>query len=172
MQRDTLTRWMEGITQYTWSLALRTLFEPVYDRMSSVGVTISTPVISGAGSPTAKMGAADSYFVVQGIIVKIAASTALPVLTGCNAGANQFNVACFFVDVAGTMTMLPGTPGLIGAVKFPQFPKGKALIAILLINNGASVFTGNTTNLDTATTVYIAPIEGFDPYCLVGSFLP
>lgn len=173
MFRDTLTRYLAGASDAKTKLVMETCFEPVFDRMTSVGLTISTPVISSGGAVTAKMGAADSYLIANGTLVKITASTTLPVLTGINAGANQFNVACFFVDAGGTVTALGGTPGAtLAAMKFPQFPKGKALVAFLLITNGASVFTGNTTALDTATTIYIGGNEGFDPFCLVGSFLP
>lgn len=174
MFRDTLTRWMEGITQYSWGYALRTMFEPVFDRMSSVGLTVSTPVISAGGNAAAKMGAADSYFVVNGILVKIAASTALPALTGANAIQNGFIIVCFFVDQGGTLSMVfgPTSGTTLALAKWPQFPKGKALIATLIITNTGGVFTGGTTALDTATTVYIAGNEGYDPYCVVGSFLP
>lgn len=173
MFRDTLVRYLSGVSDAKTKMAVEACLEAVFDRMASVGLTISTPVISSGSAVTAKMGAADSYLVANGILIKIAASTTLPVLTGINAGANQFNIACFFVDQGGTVTALGGTPGAtLAATKFPQFPKGKALVAFLLITNGASVFTGNTTALDTATTIYMGGNEGFDPYCLAGSFLP
>lgn len=171
--RDTLTRWLINVADPKSQLALRTILEPLFDRMSSVGLTISTPVISAGASPSAKMGAADSYFVVNGILVKIAASTALPALTGANAAQNSFIIVCFFVDSAGALTMLYGVAGTtLAKATWPQFPKGKALIATVIITNAGGAFVGGTTALDTATTVYIAGNEGYDPYCIVGPFLP
>jgi hypothetical protein len=38
----------------------------------------------------------------------------------------------------------------------------------LLIITYASAFTGGTTPLDTATTVYVSPMSGFDPTALTG----
>lgn len=170
---DTLARWAEGIANSTTQWNLRKLVEPVWDRMSSVGITVSAPVISAGGGVTAKMGAADSYFVVNGILVKVAASTVLPVLTGANAAQNSFIVVCFFVDSAGTLTMAYGNAGTtLAKATFPQFPKQKALVAILIITNAGGVFTGNTTPLDTATTVFVGVVEGFDPYALLGSVTP
>lgn len=174
MFRDTLVRWLTGISDPKTRGFLQPPLEAIFDRMSSVGLTVSTPVISAGGNAAAKMGAADSYFVVNGTLVKIAASTALPALTGANAIQNGFIIVCFFVDSAGTLTMLYGSTSgtTLALAKWPQFPKGKALVAMLIITNTGGVFTGGTTALDTATTVYIGGNEGFDPYCLVGAFLP
>jgi hypothetical protein len=99
-------------------------------------------------------------------LVKITAATTLPALTGINFSAGNFQVACFFVDGAGTVTALGGTQGAtLGAVVFPQFPVKKALVGFLIITY-ASPFTGGTTPLDTATTVYVSPLGAFDPTVL------
>lgn len=171
---DTLTRWLESAQDSTTRWTLRKIIEPLFDRMSSVGLTISTPVINAGGAAFAKMGAADSYFVVNGVLVKIAAATALPALTGANAIQNGFIIVCFFVDQAGALTMLfgPTSGTTLALAKWPQFPKQKALIATLIITNAGGVFTGGTTALDTATTIYIAGNEGYDPYCLIGPVSP
>lgn len=174
MFTDTLSRWIAQVKDNTSQYGLRKLIEPLFDRMSSVGLVISTPVINAGGAAFPKMGAADSYFVVNGVLVKIAAATALPALTGANAIQNGFIIVCYFVDAAGNLTMLYGaTSGTtLALAKWPQFPKQKALIATLIITNAGGVFTGGTTALDTATTVYIAGNEGYDPYCLIGPTTP
>jgi len=41
-------------------------------------------------------------------------------------------------------------------------PEKKAIVGYLMITY-ASAFTGNTTALDTATTLYISPVGAFDP---------
>jgi hypothetical protein len=123
-------------------------------------------VIKAGASALAKTGSSDFYASVTGILVKIAASTDMPALTGINISAGSFNVVCFFVDSAGTVTAAAGTQGAtVGAVVFPQFPKGKALVGFLIITY-ASAFTGGTTALDTATTVYVSPLGAFDPTVL------
>jgi hypothetical protein len=92
----------------------------------------------------------------------------MPALTGINAGAGKFQVACFFIDSAGVVTALGGTQGAtVGGVVFPEFPKNKALVGFLIITY-ASAFTGGTTALDTATTVYVSPLGAFDPTALTG----
>ncbi len=79
----------------------------------------------------------------------------MPALTGMVIAANTFNFVAFFVDAAGVVTAALGTQGAtLAQARYPQMPKGKALIGALLITH-SSTFTGGTTPLDTATTVYI-----------------
>lgn len=123
-------------------------------------------VIKAGGSALAKTGSSDFYAIVGGQLVKIAASTDMPALTGLSISAGKFNVACFFVDASGTVTARFGTEGgAVGTVKFPDFPIDKALVGFLLITY-ASAFTGGTTALDTATTVYLSPTGAVDPTLL------
>lgn len=166
---DTMTRYLAGLSNIADGMTLRPFLLPMVDRYSSQPITSAGLVINAGGAAFPKIGAADFYACVQGVLVKIAAGTAMPALTGINAPAGGFNVACFFVDGAGVVTALGGTPAAtLGAVRFPQFPVGKALVGYLIITN-AGAFTGGTTALDTATTVYVSPIGGgaFDPSVLV-----
>jgi hypothetical protein len=166
---DTMTRILEGISSRSDAYSLRQVLLPLVDRYSSQPITSAGLVINAGGALIAKIGAADFYALVQGILVKIAAGTAMPALTGINAPAGGFNVAAFFVDSAGVVTAAGGTPAAtLGAVRMPPFPPGKALVGYLIITN-AGAFTGGTTALDTATTVYVSPIGGgaLDPSVLV-----
>jgi hypothetical protein len=114
-----------------------------------------------------KTGAAAFYAVAKGVLVTIAASTDMPSLVGLTITASNFNVACFFVDSASVVTLAQGTQATtIGGVKWPQFPLNKALVGFLLITH-SSTFTGGTTPLDTATTVYVSPLGPFDPTVLL-----
>lgn len=123
-------------------------------------------VIKAGGGTLAKIGASDFYAIVGGKLVKIAAGTDMPALTGLNISAGKFNVVCFFVDASGTVTARLGTEGgAIGTVTFPDFPIDRALVGFLLITY-ASAFTGGTTALDTATTVYLSPVGAIDPTLL------
>lgn len=165
---DTMTRYLEGVHPSRFSWFLRKIFLPCIDRLSSQPLTSAGLVIHGSASAKAKTGSADFYASVKGTLVKIAASTDMPALTGCNAAAGAFNVACFYVDAAGTVTMLPGNQAAtLGAVTFPEPPLNKALVGFLIITD-ASAFTGGTTALDAATTVYVSPLAGFDPTALTG----
>lgn len=164
---DTMTRHLAGIADVKVRQTLRRILRSLCDRYSSQPLTSAGLAIHGSASALAKTGAADFYASVQGILVKIAAATDMPALTGINITAANFNVAVFFVDSAGTVTVAAGTQAAtLGGVTWPIFPDGKALVGFLIITN-ASTFTGGTTALDTATTVYVSPLGPFDPSVIV-----
>ena len=165
---DTMIRYLAGVHDRMTAYNLKQILQPCIDSLSSGPLTNPALVISAGGATTAKIGAADFYAIANGVLVKVAAATVLPALTGINAGAGAFNVALFFVSSAGTVTVLGGTAGAtIGAIKFPVPTKNCALIGTLLITY-ASAFTGGTTALDTATTVYISATDGYDASALTG----
>lgn len=164
---DTMTRYLEGLKEIRWRRALRATMLPLVDRYSSQPLTTAGLVIKAGGSTLAKTGSAAFYAVASGVPVTIAGSTDMTVLTGLVISATFFNVACFFVDSASVVTVAFGTQGAtLGALTWPQFPQGKALIGFLIITH-SSTFTGGTTALDTATTVYVSPLGPFDPTVLV-----
>jgi hypothetical protein len=164
---DTMKRYLAGIASERDRRNIRASIEPTIDRMSSQPLTSAGLAISSGGAATAKTGASDFYATANGVLVKIAASTTMPALVGTITAA-KFNVFCFFVDAAAVVTVGIGTEGAtLGAVKFPQLPKNKALVGFLIVTY-ASTFTGGTTPLDTATTVYVSPLGAFDPTILVG----
>ena len=164
--QDTLTRYVEGIVDGASRQSIRTLVTPIGDRLSTQALATAGLVINGAGNATAKIGAADYYASVTGVLVKVAAGTAMPTLVG-TITATKFNVFCFYVDSAGTTSVAMGTEGAaLANVVFPSFPQGKALIGFIIVTY-ASTFTGGTTALDTATTVYVSPLGGFDPTYLI-----
>jgi hypothetical protein len=164
---DTLTRFLEGFKDQRALHALRSPLESLVDRYSSQPLTSAGLAISSAGATTAKIGSADFYASVNGILVKVAAGTAMPALTSVSFAAGAFNVAAFFTDGAGNLTTLTGAQGAtLGAVGFPQFTKQQALIGFLIITY-ASAFVGGTTPLDTATTVYVNTLGAFNPTVLI-----
>ena len=164
---DTLQRYLEAVTPTKLRYNFQRMLQPPIDRLSSQPLTSAGLVISST-TTLAKTGAADFYASVNGRLVKIAAGTNMPALTGFNVPATQFGVCCFYVNGAGTVTMLPGTPGAtLGAAIFPQPPQNQALVGFLIVTY-ASAFTGGTTVLSTATTVYVSPLAGFDPTALTG----
>ena len=164
----TLGQFLSGLSAMQDSLAMENIAGILFDRYSSCALNSAGLVIKTGGSTLAKTGASDQYLLVDGALVKIAAATDMPALTGISISAAKFNVVCFFVDKTGTTTAVAGTEGsAIGTVVWPQFPAKKALIGALLITY-ASAFTGGTTPLDTATTVYLSPTGPFDPSARLG----
>lgn len=141
----------------------RRLFQELADRFSSCATATAGLVIKVFGSTLAKTGSAAFHGTANGKAVTIAGSTDMPALTGCNFDAGYYNVACFFIDEASTVTMIPGTQAAtLAGVKFPEFPAKQCLVGYLVITY-ASAFTGGTTALDTATTQYVSPVGAFDP---------
>ena len=161
--RDTIARYLMKIGAANDRETFSVLFQELASNANTMALTTAGLVIKAAASTLAKTGAADCYISVGGALVKIVAGTDMPALTGLTITAASFNVACFFVSSAGTVSALFGTEGTaVGTVKWPNFPVDKALVGILLITH-SSTFTGGTTALDTANTAYISPPNGFDP---------
>ena len=124
--------------------------------LNTRGLSAPNPVIKTGGSPLAKTGAAPTVALVGGVAVHIAASTDLAALTGINISAGAYNVVIWCTDAAGTTTAHAGTEGAsLAAVVWPTIGSGKAPVGGAYITY-ASAFTGGTTPLDTATTVYFS----------------
>lgn len=165
--QDTIQRKLTAVPDHREKEGLRQILAAIGDRMSSCATSTAGLVIKIGGSTLAKTGSAVTQLLVQGKSVAIAGSTDMPALTGISITANKFNVVCFFMDSAGTTTAVAGTEAATeGAVTFPDFPQGKALIGYLVITH-SSTFTGGTTPLDTATTKYVSPVGPVDPTILV-----
>lgn len=145
---------------------LRPVFEALAANLNTQPLATAGLVIKAGGGTLAKTGSTAYYATVGGRLVTIAGATDMPALTGLSISANAFNVACFFVNAASTVSVKFGTEGAaLGSVKFPDFPLDKALVGFLIITHSAT-FTGGTTALDTATTVYVSPVGAFDPTVL------
>ena len=163
---DNMTRWLEGVQGEITRRHMRGLLEPIFDRYTSQPLSSAGLVIKAGGGVLAKIGATAFVGIANGIPVSIAASTDMPALSGVIT-ATYFNVFCFFVDSASVVTSAMGTEATtLAGVKFPAFPLGKCLVGFLIVTY-ASTFTGNSTALDTATTLYVSPTGPFDPSCLV-----
>ena len=159
----TIAAGLRGLTDSKARVALRKILFAIGDRLASQATASAGLVIKTGGSTLAKTGSTAYHGTANGVAVTIAASTDMPALTGLNITAAYFNVACFFIDQASTVTAVFGVEGSTRALmKFPPFPQGKALVGYLVITY-ASAFTGGTTALDTATTQYVSPVGAFDP---------
>lgn len=128
--------------------------------------------INGAGNAAVKIGAliyATAINVAgQVVLLTKAANTVMAALSGTVTNA-KFNVFCFFVDSAGTLTTLMGTEAAtLAGVVFPTFPDTKACIGFIIVNpTGTGNFVGGTTPLDDVTVVpnvvYVNTIGAFKP---------
>ena len=166
MPIPTLTQALSNVSANKDLLAIRNALSPIYDRFSSCAHNSAGLVIKTGGSTLAKTGSTAWYGTAKGVSNTIAAATDMPVLVGSITAA-YFNVFCFFIDSAGTVTAAMGREGAsLAAVDFPDFPLGKALVGYLVVTY-ASAFVGGTTALDTATTVYVSPIGPFNPNALL-----
>ena len=164
--QNTLSQTLQNLSSSTDEQALRLAIGAVADRMSSQIFTSGGLAIKTAGSALAKT-VNTVKAVANGVYVSLSAAD-MPALTGLNISAGKYNVAVFYVDQSGTTSVRFGLEGATaGAVKFPDTPQGKAIIGFLLITY-ASAFTGGTTPLDTATTVYTDTVGAFDPSILIG----
>lgn len=161
--KDTITRKIGALPGGLGRAELLALSKALGGRLASQPLSSAGLVIKVGGSALAKTGSAAFYAVANGKLVTIAGSTDMPALTDLVITAASYNVACFFIDSASTVTALFGTEATtLAGVKFPEFPEKKALVGFLIITH-SSTFTGGTTALDTATTVYVSPIGAFDP---------
>ena len=175
MMTDTMTRYLAAIGDVTARRNLRGILQPLVDGTSTQTLSSAGLVIKAGGSALVKTGGSSTYAMVNGTLVKISSATDMAALSGTVTNA-KFNVYCFFVDSAGTLTSAMGTEGAtIGAVKFPQKPQQKAFIGFVIINpTGTGNFVGGTTPLDDATVVpnaaYVNVVGDFDPYVLIGGY--
>jgi len=164
---STVTQFLSGMSAEKDRNAVFQVASPLADRYNSVATATAGLVITAtSGKKVPKIGATAFHGIASGVPVTIAASTDMPALAGSITAA-YYNIFCFFIDSASVVTSAMGTEGAsLAAVKFPQFPTGKALVGYIIVTY-ASAFVGNTTALDTATTLYVSPTGAFDPSVLI-----
>lgn len=164
--KGTIRQLLEGVAGATTRRFLQIILEALGDKFSSCVIQNPGMVITGLAGTTAKTGATDLVYIAQGVPVSIAGGTALPALVG-SIGAGAFGIFGFFGDKAGTITSAMGAQGAtLSAARFPYCPEGCAIIGYLIVTD-ALAFTGGTTALDAATTIYCSPDGAFDPSVLV-----
>jgi F420-0:gamma-glutamyl ligase-like protein len=161
--QDTITQHLAGLPGETARKAVRVPMKAIGDRMSTQATSTAGLLITAtSGNYVAKIGSVAFAGVVQGVPVAIAAGTDMPTLVG-TITAGSYNIFCFFIDQSSTVTVAMGIEGTtLAKAKFPPFPEGKALVGYIIVTY-ASTFTGGSTALNTATTVYVSPVGAFDP---------
>lgn len=166
--QGTIAQYLTGVASTTDREALRKILNAIGDRFATQSLSSAGLAIKGVGSAIVKTGASAYYGIANGILVTKAAATDMAALSGTVTNA-KFNVFCFYIDSAGTLTSAMGTEGAtLAAVKFPSLPVGKAQLGFIVVNpTGTGDFVGGTTALDDATVVpnvaYINTVGPFDP---------
>lgn len=169
---DTVTRYLAGVSSDIDRRAVRSVINPVADRLASQTLTSGALVIKAGGSTLAKTGSVVLMYIANGVLVQKAAATDMPALVG-TVVTDTCNVFCFYGDSAGTLTSAMGTAAAaLGNVKFPPTPEGKAMVGFLALTpTGTGNFVGGTTALDDATVftsvaaelLYVNTVGAFDP---------
>jgi len=168
----TIRQWLSGMASSKDGESLRMVLNPIADSVSTCSLSSAGLVIKAGASAIVKTGASAYYASVRGKLVTKGAATDMAALSGTVTNA-KFNVYCFFVDGAGTLTSAMGAEGAtLAAVTFPPLPEGKAMIGFVIINpTGTGNFVGGTTALDDATVTpnaaYVNVISAFDPTVLI-----
>ena len=163
---DTVKRYLQNVGSELGRTALNTILGSLADRYSTQMLGSGGLVIKAGGSAVVKTGSA-FYALAQGFLVTKTANTDMAALSGTVTNA-KFNVFCFYIDSAGTLTSQMGTEGAtLAAVVMPTVPVGKAQIGFVVINpTGTGNFVGGTTPLDDATVVpnaaYVNTVSVFD----------
>lgn len=148
------------------NLSLREVILALQSILLHVLLTTGGLAIKAGGSALAKTVNTISYQINGVFYTKGAADMAALSGTVTNA---KFNVFCFYVNAAGTLTTRMGTEATTkAAVVFPAHVAGTVMIGHVLINpTGTGNFVGGTTALDDATVapnaVYTNTLGGFIP---------
>lgn len=170
--KATIQQYLNALKDPAEAPSLTALFSALGDRLSSQTLTTGGLAIKAGASPIVKAATA-FYAMANGVMVTKAANTDMAALSGTVANAT-FNVWGFYIDQAGTLTAVQGSPGAtLAQVRFADTPAGKALIGFVLVNpTGTGSFVGGTTALDDATVVpnavYVNTLGAFDPSVRLG----
>jgi hypothetical protein len=126
--------------------------------LSSFGLTATAATALG------KTGATAAWALVNGVSVKVAASTALPAITTASSmTTGQKTAIAYFVDAAGAITASPGAVvASAAALQIPNVPNTNVVCIGYIFIEAATTFTGGSTNLDAAsiTTSFISLTGG------------
>lgn len=126
--------------------------------LSSFGLTATASAALG------KTGATAAWALVNGVAVKVAASTNLPAITTASSmTTGQKTAIGYFVDSAGTITAVPGAVvASAAALPMPASTSSNVVCIGYIIIEAATTFTGGTTALDAAsiTTSFISLTHG------------
>lgn len=170
--KATLQQYLNGLRAADIRQALVPVLQALGDRLSSQMLGTGGLAIKAGGGVLVKAATA-FYALANGVLVTKAANTDMAALVGTVTNA-KFNVYCFYIDSAGTLTSVMGTEGAsLALVTFPETPAGKALVGFTVINpTGTGNFVGGTTALDDATVVptaaYVNTVGAVDPRVLLG----
>jgi hypothetical protein len=167
---DTIANRLMNVSSGRDKEVLQFILKNTVGLTQTVALTSAGLLISGTTTKVAT-AAAPFYCMVKGRLVRLGNSTDMAPLVGTVTNA-KFNVYCFYVDNAGTLTSAMGVEGAaIGSVLFPDKPIDKVFIGFVIINpTGTGPFIGGTTALGDVTVVpnaaYVSLVGASDPTIL------
>lgn len=159
---DTITRYLAGMAAVPDRQAVLDVVGPIGQRLSSLAVQSAGLEITGGSGTTAQIGSGSTFKgFVQKKFVTVAAGTDMPALVG-TITANSFNYFQFTIDADETVSVAMGIESTTdGGARAPVIPVDETLIGLILVTH-SSTFTGGSTALDAATTIYMSPVGAID----------
>jgi hypothetical protein len=115
-------------------------------------------VISSASAVTAKTSSSVTYYLLNGTVRSIAASTTLTALPAVGSGGTAvttglFSTFAWYVDNNGTITCTQGViASTLATATLPIQPPNTCLIGFITVAPNTVTFTPNVTALDAANT--------------------
>lgn len=170
--KATLQQYLNAMDNPQDQAAFGPVLRALADRFSTQLLGSGGLAIKAASGVLVKAATA-FYAMANGVLVNKGANTDMAALVGTVTNA-AFNVFCFYIDSAGTLTSQIGTEGAsLALVRLPEPAQGKAMIGFVVINpTGTGNFVGGTTALDDATVVpnaaYVNTLSAFDPSVRLG----
>jgi hypothetical protein len=163
-----ISQYLAGIPAERIQAALIPILNALGDRLSSQTLTSGALRIKGGSASALAQTNAAYYGIANGKLVTKATTTDMAALSGTVTNA-KYNVFCFFINSAGTLSTSMGIQaGTLANVTFPPIPQGSAMIGFVIINpTGTGDFVGGTTVLDDGTVtpnaVFVNTVGAFDP---------
>jgi hypothetical protein len=158
--RKLLGRWSDYQELYALLSAFFSLHNNTIVQPASLAINAGTAVFAKTTNA--------AFFLVKGVLVKVAAAAAMPVLTGISIPNGSKQIVGFTITGDGTLARIDGNVSTtVAGLQFPVPPNDNSVvIGYLIIENGTgSTFTGNTTALDAGslTVTYVNETDAFYP---------
>ena len=158
--RKLLGRWSDYQELYALLSAFFSLHNNQPVQPASLAINAGTSVFAKTTNA--------AFFLVKGVLVKIAAGAAMPLLTGVSIPNGSKQIVGFTVTGDGTLARIDGNVATtVAGLQFPVPPNDSSVvIGYLIIENGTgSTFTGNTTALDAGslTVTYVNQPDALYP---------
>jgi len=150
--RKLIGRWSDYTELYALLQAFFSAYNNTVVQPASLAINAGTAVFAKTTNA--------AFFLVKGVLVKVAAAAAMPVLTGVSIPNGSKQIVGFTITSDGTLARIDGNVATtVAGLVFPvPANDSSVVVGYLIIENGTgSTFTGNTTALDAGslTVTYV-----------------